>query len=487
MVAPDAELEGAVDPATYVLGPGDGLILSLVGRIALGAPLDIDPEGYVWMPEFGRLRLAGLTLDQAREEARRRFKSDTRGVQIHLRLVRLRRFKVYVLGEVNQPGAVEASAVTRVSEAIRRAGGLTPRASQRNIELRLKDGASRAVDLVRFQRLGELAANPQLGDGAVVNVPPQHRTIALHGPVSYPGYLEHRRGDKLSDLLALGGDFDPSAVLDRAILMRYTDDAHTDSIPVDLAAVRRGATDFELQEGDRLFVPALSEYHVDRNVSISGAIARPGTYPLDEGVDRVSDLVRQAGGLTADANARSVLVVRASRSKQPNDPEFERLSRLSRSEMTDNEYQTFQTKLATSRAAHAVDLSPLAEGSGNRNAARERDILLEPGDAVIVERKSHAVRVTGEVRRPGFFSYDPESSGSDYVRLAGGFTGRASKGSIRLTRSVSGQTLLLKDAGAVEPGDLIFVPEKRDGNFWAVVRDIILVGGSVATIVIAFR
>jgi hypothetical protein len=52
---------------------------------------------------------------------------------------------------------------------------------------------------------------------------------------------------------------------------------------------------------------------------------------------------------------------------------------------------------------------------------------------------------------------------------------------------VSGQTLLLKDAGRVEPGDLIFVPEKRDGNFWAVVRDIILVGGSVATIVIAFR
>jgi protein involved in polysaccharide export with SLBB domain len=347
--------------------------------------------------------------------------------------------------------------------------------------------STRVVDLVKFQRLGDLSANPSLGDGAVLNVPPRHRTIALHGPVAYPGYYEHRVGDKLSDLLALGGELDPSAVLDRAILTRYVDETRTDSIAIDLPAVRRGASDVELLEGDRLFIPAMSEYHVDRNVSISGEIARPGTYPLEEGVDRVSDLVLRAGGLTPDANARSVLVVRVSRSKQPNDPEFERLSRLSRSEMTDNEYQTFQTKLATSRAAHAVDLSPLVAGAGNTDAARERDILLEPGDAIIVERKSHAVRVTGEVRRPGFFGYDPAISGAKYVELAGGFTGRASKGSIRLTRSVSGQTLLLKDAGRVEPGDLIFVPEKRDGNFWAVVRDIILVGGSVATIVIAFR
>jgi protein involved in polysaccharide export with SLBB domain len=484
----DAELEGAVDPARYILGPGDGLVFSLVGRVALDAPLEIDPEGYAWIPEFGRLKLAGLTLDEARSEARKRFRGDARGVQVYMRLVRLRRFKVYVLGEVGEPGAVEASAVTRVSEAIRRAGGLTERASERNIELKTNAG-TRVVDLVRFARLGDLDANPNLADGAIVSVPPRHRPISLHGPIAYPGPIEHRSGDKLSDLIALGGNFDPSAVLDRATLVRFFGDTRVDTVEVNLQAVLNGSADVDLQEGDRLFVPARGEYHIDRNVSISGEVARPGTYPLEEGVDRVSDLVRMAGGMTPEANARSVLVVRHSRSQQPSDPEFERLSRLSRSEMTDNEYQTFQTKLATSRAAHVVDMSPMAEAGADprASAARERNILLEPGDAVIVERTSHAVRVAGEVRWPGFFSYDPSLTGDDYLKIAGGFTGRASSGSIRLTRSVSGQTLLLKDAGAVQPGDLIFVPEKHDVNVWGVVRDIILVAGSVAAIVIAIQ
>jgi protein involved in polysaccharide export with SLBB domain len=483
----DAELEGAIDPKTYVLGPGDGLVLSLVGRISMDAPLEVDPEGDVWIPEFGRMRLAGLTLEQARAETRKRFRGDTRGVDITLRLVRLRRFKVYVVGEVAQPGAIEASAVTRVSDAIRRAGGITERASQRNVEVRAGDSTALA-DLISFERRGDALSNPTVSDGAVVTVPPRHRTVTVHAPVAYPGDYEHRTGDKLSDLIALAGPFDPSAMLDRARLLRFTNDTRVDSIPVDLRAVMRGETDVPLEEGDRLFVPAIGEYHVDRNVSITGAVGRPGTYPLNEGVDRVSNLIARAGGFNPDANTRSVLVVRLSRTPQTNDPEFDRLSRLSRSEMTDNEYQTFQTKLATARAAHVVDMSPLSRGGGMNNPGNaERDILLEPGDAIYVERNSHAVRVAGEVRWPGFLSYDATMDGEDYIEIAGGFTGRASKGRIRLTRAVSGQTLLLKDAGRVEPGDLIFVPEKRDVNYWTVLRDLVLVAGSVAAIVIAIR
>ncbi len=483
----DAELEGAIDPRVYVLGPGDGLVLSLVGRISMDAPLEIDPEGDVWIPEFGRMHLAGLTLDQARTETRRRFRGDTRGIDVTLRLVRLRRFKVYVVGEVAQPGAIEASAVTRVSDAIRRAGGITGRASQRNVEVRGGDKVVMA-DMIRFARLGDVSANPTVSDGAVVTVPPRHRSVTVHAPIAYPGDYEHRNGDKLSDLVALAGPFDPSAMLDRARLIRFTSDTRVDSVAVDLEAVMRGETDVPIEEGDRLFVPAIGEYHVDRNVSLTGAVGRPGTYPLNEGVDRVSDLVARAGGFTPDANTRSVLVVRLSRTPQTNDPEFDRLSRLSRSEMTDNEYQTFQTKLATARAAHVVDMTPLStEGDMKNPGNAERDILLEPGDAIFVERNSHAVRVAGEVRWPGFLSYDPTLEGEDYIKIAGGYTGRASKGSIRLTRAVSGQTLLLKDAGRVQPGDLIFIPEKRDVNVWGLVRDLVLVAGSVAAIVIAIQ
>ncbi len=58
---------------------------------------------------------------------------------------------------------------------------------------------------------------------------------------------------------------------------------------------------------------------------------------------------------------------------------------------------------------------------------------------------------------------------------------------MRVTRAGSNQTLLLQDARAIQPGDFIWVPEKRDINFWGVLKDVILVAGSVATVIILLR
>ena len=56
-----------------------------------------------------------------------------------------------------------------------------------------------------------------------------------------------------------------------------------------------------------------------------------------------------------------------------------------------------------------------------------------------------------------------------------------------MTRVSTGQTLLLKDAKTVEPGDLIYVPEKRDINWFGVLRDVVALAASIATIYVLAR
>jgi len=96
-----------------------------------------------------------------------------------------------------------------------------------------------------------------------------------------------------------------------------------------------------------------------------------------------------------------------------------------------------------------------------------------------------SVRVEGEVRRPGLVDYDGGAHVSDYVRLAGGYTKRADRGKMLVTRSVSGQTLPLRDVEAIAPGDMVWVPTRPDRTFWDHMQTFITVAAQLATVYIA--
>lgn len=472
--------EGAIDPARYVLGPGDELSLDLLGRLSLSQRLVVDPEGELWIQDFGRVRAAGRTLAQLRDDLKRRFRGAARGVDVHLRLLRLRHLKAFVSGDVRSPGVIDVPAGTRVSEAIERAGGFLDTGSRRNLELRAPDGTIRTGDLVRFERLGDREANPVLADGDQVAVPRRAEAVYLYAPVPHPGEYEFRAGDDLASLVRMGGGFLPDALVDQATLVRFTGPVTAETLAVDVAGLLAGGPPLALRPGDRLFVPRASTFREDRHVTLSGEVARPGVYPLPAAPLRVSAALEAAGGLTPQAAAHAVLVVRRSGSALERDPEFDRLSRLSRQEMTSSEYLSFRTKLASAQTTFLVD-------AGALRPADTRDIVLQPDDVVVVDRLSASVRVSGVVRRPGLVQYDPALRGEDYIRLAGGFAKGAGGGATRVTRATTGQTLRLGDVERIEPGDLIYVPEKPDRNLLAALRDLIVVAGGIATVVIAFR
>src|SRR5206468_10503356 len=149
-----------------------------------------------------------------------------------------------------------------------------------------------------------------------------------------------------------------------------------------------------------------------RQVTVSGEVQAPGTYAIEEGKSRVSDLVLWAGGFTPKAAPR---IVRLERNVvgTASDVEFERLSRLTRAEMTNSEYQTFRSKLAVRQSAYLVDLS------SGRPAPPEADVPLRDGDRIDVPRLEPAVRVDGSVRNPGLVTFQGGWSAAEYIKMAG--------------------------------------------------------------------
>ncbi|MEO5880459.1 MAG: polysaccharide biosynthesis/export family protein, partial [Candidatus Eisenbacteria bacterium] len=102
-----AQVSGPVDAATYVLGPGDVLRLIFSGPFTRLITAEIGPEGSMLVPDYGPVRVGGMTLTAARAEVRRRVGAGMRrDVHLDLELARVRLLRVFLAGDVTEPGAV---------------------------------------------------------------------------------------------------------------------------------------------------------------------------------------------------------------------------------------------------------------------------------------------------------------------------------------------------------------------------------------------
>lgn len=468
-------MAGPVDAARYRVGPGDVFLLSLYGPVQRETRHTVSAEGLLLMPETGPLEVSGRTLAEVRELVDRRLRGVLRGVGIQFQLVQPRRFIVDLTGEVRLRGPLVVSGGSRLSDVLPDSM-LTERSSRRRIEVRSSDGTVRVVDLQRFRLAGEDGGDRPLADGDVVHVPVGREFIAAWGGVGRPGRLELGPADSLATLVRLAGGLRADAVLDRALLVRWRAASGAESVWVSLTGPLGGPT---LRDGDELHVFVDADRASDR-VEVMGRAVRTGTYPIRRGVTRLSELLTVAGGLLPDGDSTAVELHRGRIVGGVADPEFERLSRLSRNEMTTSEYETFRVRMASLAPEFRVDLRAVVRGGIN-------DPVLRSGDVVVVPDAMRAVRVDGQVRRPGLIEYVPGKPWQYYLDQAGGFAARASRSKVRIARRSSGQTLYVSETAAPMPGDFLWVPERPEVNAWAYIKETIIVVAQLATIWIAIR
>lgn len=482
LVAPvdlGARLPAVLDAERYHVGPGDQFTLWLWGAISRSQSLLVGPEGDVVLPEIGAVNVAGCSLAEARARIRERVRQSLRGLEVDVRLSRLRTFTVYVTGEVRAPGPFAATGVSRVADLLPDTA-LAKGASRRNIEVRRADGTRVVVDLLGFQLTGDVGDDPWLREGDLIHVPRASRFVGAWGAVARPGPVELGPKDSVSTLVRMAGGLLPKVLGDEATLVRWRGGATRETLGVGLGPDGIAAGDRALEDGDQLYVLQHPGWHESMQVWVVGRVPREGVFPIRVGSTRLSEAVAAAGGLLEDADRSAIHLVRAHEGLQT-DPEFERLLRLSRGEMTESEYESFRARLAWRSPDVRVDWG-LIEGGRH-----DLDLLLQDGDVIRVERRTNAVRVDGQVRRPGLVPYAEGRNASWYIEQAGGFTKRGARTQVRVTRAANGQSVLARDARGISPGDQLWVPERPDVSPWQYARDVLVVAAQFATVWVAVR
>jgi protein involved in polysaccharide export with SLBB domain len=489
----------------YLVGPGDRFLVH-VSDMEEPIETKVLAEGGLFLPRIGRVAVGGLRLSEARAAVDSAFARTVKVGRIYVELLAPRRFPVSVVGLVNRPGVVTASGVERVSEVLQRAGGVAERASERNIvvlrsgdltpaelarlqrdtpdmDALLHAAGARRVDLTLFDVTGHSPHNPFIQDGDVVVVPSRQYVLRAMEAVRRPDTYEYVPGDRLSTLvtLAMGptGQYDP----DNVMIFRYVGDGtRQEYLPVDLegALAGNGEADILLQPGDWLVARSLPEFQRETTVRLIGEIAYPGFYVVGNEGRALSDVLAEAGGVTDEASLPKARVVRRVDENEDRDPEFDRILTIPPAAWTEEEKQYFNMRSREKRGQLVVDFVALFE-----DGDRQQDILLRPGDVVVIPKSQRTVLVSGQAAYPGAVPHVEGFGVSDYIERAGGFGWRASD-DVRVIKARTGEIRSADEVDTIEPGDNIWIKEEPVRDYWAIFTQSVQVAGQVATVLLLF-
>jgi protein involved in polysaccharide export with SLBB domain len=230
-----------------------------------------------------------------------------------------------------------------------------------------------------------------------------------------------------------------------------------------------------LRDGDQLYVRFLSDQRPMTTVTLEGEFNYPGPYGINEGVDRLSDVIRRAGGFTSEASLEEAELIRTIGVDKA-DPEYERLKAIPVQDMSETEYAYFKSKARERKGLVVVDVAKLADGE------EREDRVLQNGDRFIVPKRLATVTVSGSVKFPGLITFEPDRRSSHYIKQAGGYASRADQGEVRVIRGVTGEWEPAGSAEEIVPGDEIWVPERPDRDWWQFAQDAVRFAASIATV-----
>ena len=323
--APDAFEPGPSGPISdnYIVAPGDELRLVIWGASEFQYTLPVDADGRIFVQRVGQILVAGKRLSDLRNDIKQTLSrsyaglvSDPPSVYMDLTVTRLRSVKVFVLGEVGQPGGYTVPSGSSIFNVLYSMGGPLERGSLRSIDV-VRDGemVSR-VDLYQYLLRG-FADNPvQLQDNDVVFVRPRGTTVTIAGEVGRPAIYELADGEQFTTLLDYAGGLTSSAYTKRYQIERIVPFAErTDPsiarvvLDLSLSDEVEGRASTEIRDGDIVRVFEISD-RIRNAVTVAGAVFQPGRYELSSELATVRDLLLTADGLKEDAFTGSASLVR---------------------------------------------------------------------------------------------------------------------------------------------------------------------------------
>lgn len=385
-------------PENYRLGPGDEVIVDVWGASQNTMRLEISPDGYVNISNLGPVYLNNMTIKDARQllkqELGKIYADSANNIQVTLGNIRT--IQVNVMGEVRAPGTYALSSLSTVFHALYASGGVSDIGSLRNVQVARGGKTIARLDVYEYIMKGQIQDDIRLQDGDVVIVPTYDELVKITGKVKRPMFYEMKNGESAATLLKCAGGFSSDAYKKSIRVLRK--DGKEFSVKtvndIDYSA-------FKLIDGDVVTVDSILNRFNNR-LEVKGAVYHPGVFELSGSLNTVRQLVEKADGLLGDAfTGRAVL---------------------------------YRERENLTKEVLPVDIEGILKGTSPNIALQKNDILYIPSIHDLQDMGK--VTISGEVNKPGSYTYADHMSLEDLVITAGGLKESASLVRVDVSRRI---------------------------------------------------
>ena len=308
--------ENLPTPRSYLLGPGDELVISLWGETQLRETYTINREGKIYDAKVGLMNLTGKNIQDAISYLKDQFgriyatlKGPNPSTFIDVSLGELRSINVNFVGQVNYPGVYPVHPFSTVITGLIQAGGVDTTGSLRNIQINRDGKLFSTTDLYAYFLKGESPEDIQLRDQDIVFVPVKNSIITIDSAVMKPAKYEGITGETVYDLIQYAGGLtqDASATVSLQRIKpvkERTENNIYENFYLELESTKL----IETQNGDHISIRKL--FQKQKFVQLIGQVKVPGNYNFYEGM-RLTDLLRLGGGLADSTYIKSIYLKKA--------------------------------------------------------------------------------------------------------------------------------------------------------------------------------
>ena len=377
---------------------------------------------------------------------------------------------VEVKGAVFRPGMYQVGGqICTVKALIEAADGLTENAiGQHAVMHRMKK--DRTLEVKSVDILGILEGNVpdiELRNEDVIYIgsreeEKEDQTITIHGEVNYPGVYKFASNETIEDLVLQAGGLTNAASLAKVDVSRRIIEPNATEAGDTLAftysfslnpdfTIPQGETPFTLQPYDEVYIRRSPNYNEQQNVTIEGEVQFRGNYTLTSSNQRLSEIIKQAGGLTKRAYPEGAKLLR-----QMTQEEREMMETMLRTAQRNSGNDSIDVKklLTLTTFPVAIELDKALANPGS-----DDDPYLREGDRIVVPRYTSTVSINGEVLYPNTVRYKAGENADYYLDLAGGVSSTG-KRSQTIIIYMNGMVAKADRKHRPKPGCQIVVPTK---------------------------
>ncbi len=406
--------------------------------------------------------------------------------------------KVTISGAVYRPGTYELGEGFTLYSLIAKADGLKEDAfKDRGLVVRTND-TDLTKKIIPFDIQAIVAKKVadiplQKNDEVVIGEAAAYKekyTLTLEGEVKKPGIFPYFQGITLSDLLFLAeGVTDAAAMgnIEIARRVKSEDDSRKNEMAtiINVSAqkdLKLLSKEIELQPWDVISIRKKKDYREQISVKVEGEVKYPGNYVLAEKNERVSNLLKRAGGLTGEAFIEAANLIRVNNSIQKESNGAEEKIKKIQKELKDTS-STLTESYTKPTIKVGLNLSKILGSPDGID-----DILLQEGDVLSIPKQKNEIKVNGEVMVPSEVVFRKDASLGYYIDKAGGYTDNARERKVYVIypngdASRIKHFLIFKRYPTITPGSEILVPkipEKKSGGMS--VAEIIGLTSAVASL-----